>query len=152
MFLIILMVILLVTGGTIAWYGFEECESTPSIFGSIIFLVGLVLAVYGIFTGFINYPASEGIHQGVITAVDREGYIFNHYKIYVKSGGMIQDGNKVISDETEYCLYLDESELANQLKEYVGKTVKVYYGHPGGKIGIRSCGTYHITKVELVEE
>lgn len=149
---IILLVILFIIGGSAAAYGWEEDSGPSMILGAVILLVTLCLTIYGMFTGFVNYPPTEGVHQGVVTAVDREGYIFNHYKIYIKSGGLIQNDNKVISDETEYCLYLEETELAGQLREYVGKTVKVYYAHPGGRIGIRSCGTYHITKVELVEE
>ena len=120
------------TGGTIAIIGF--------LLSVIMFIVGQV-------HGFINYPAREGTHQGVITAVDREGVIFNHYKIYLKSSAYTSQG-----DETEYCAYLDETELVNQLKEYIGKQVKLNYSHKGGYIGIKDCGTYHIDSVELVEE
>ena len=143
--------IFLSIGFTMLWYGLDEFEDKIASIGGIILLIGIGFSIFGIFHGFVNYPASEGVHQGTITAVDREGYIFNHYKIYLKSNGRNTNDTSV-SDETEYCLYLNESELANIAKEYIGKTAKVYYSHPGGYIGMKSCGTYHIDKIELIEE
>lgn len=131
--------------------GIEDYQGKSALIGGIMLLIGIGFLIFGIFHGFVNYPASEGIHQGTITAVDREGYIFNHYKIYLKSNGRNTNDTSV-SDETEYCLYLNENELADVAKEYIGRTVKIYYSHPGGYIGIKNCGTYHIDKIELVEE
>lgn len=150
--ILFICLIFLIIGGAMFWYGLEEFEDKTTRIGGFLFIVGFCLGVFGAFHGFVNYPASEGVHQGTITAVDREGYIFNHYRIYLKSNGRNVNDDNSISDETEYCLYLNESELANIAKEYIGKTVKIYYSHPGGYIGIRSCGTYHIDKIELVEE
>lgn len=141
----------LFVGGIMLWYGLDEFEDKFISIGGLMFLIGVGFGIFGLFHGFINYPASEGVHQGTITAVDREGYLFNHYKIYLKSNGR-NPNDASVSDETEYCLYLNESELANIAKEYIGKTVKIYYSHSGGYIGMRSCGTYHIDKVELIEE
>jgi len=150
--ILFICLIFLIIGIVVFSIGFEDMAGEPMMLaGAIMTLIGFCFGVFGLFHGFINYPASEGIHQGTITAVDREGYIFNHYKIYLKSNGKNPDDTSV-SDETEYCLYLNESELANIAKEYIGKTVKIYYSHPGGYIGIQSCGTYHINKVELIEE
>ena len=143
--LLILGFILVIIGGII------ELDDYDSDGGAITFLIGTVLFIsmfiIGITHGFINYPATEGTHQGVITAIDREGIIFNHYKIYLKSSAYTSQG-----DETEYCAYLDETELVNQLKKYIGKQVRLNYSHKGGYIGIKDCGTYHIDSVELVEE
>lgn len=143
--LLILGFILVIIGGAI------ELDDYNSDGGVTIFLIGTVLLIsmfiIGIIHGFINHPATEGTHQGVITAIDREGIIFNHYKIYLKSNAYTSQG-----DETEYCAYLDETELVNQLKEYIGKQVRLNYSHKGGYIGIKDCGTYHIDSVELVEE
>lgn len=143
--LLILGFILVIIGGAI------ELDDYDSNGGAITFLIGAVLFIsmfiIGITHGFINRPATEGTHQGVITAIDREGIIFNHYKIYLKSSAYTSQG-----DETEYCAYLDEIELVNQLKEYIGKQVRLNYSHKGGYIGIKDCGTYHIDSVELVEE
>ncbi len=143
--LLILGFILVIIGGAI------ELDDYDSDGGAITLLIGTVLFISmfitGITHGFINHPATEGTHQGVITAIDREGIIFNHYKIYLKSSAYTSQG-----DETEYCAYLDETELVNQLKEYIGKQVRLNYSHKGGYIGIKDCGTYHIDSVELVEE
>ena len=142
---------LVIIGGAMFWYGVEEWESKFYSIGGFLFIVGLAFGVFGLFHGFVNYPASEGVHQGTITAVDREGYIFNHYKIYLKSNGR-NTNSDTVSDETVYCLYLNESELANTAKEYIGKTTKLYYSHSGGYIPYNSCGTYHIDRIELIEE
>lgn len=109
--------------------------------------LGCIMAVVGYFTGFINQPKTEGVHQGVITAVDLEGVYFRRYEVYLKSSGYTTQ-----SDETAYKLYEYETELANELKDYIGKEVKLHYGHDGGYIGWKSCGTYHIKSVELIEE
>lgn len=149
--ILFICLIFLFIGWIMLWYGLDEFEDKIASIGGIMLLIGVGFLIFGIFHGFVNYPASEGIHQGTITAVDREGYIFNHYKIYLKSNGRNSNDTSV-SDETEYCLYLNEGELANIAKEYFGKTVKIYYSHLGGYIGMKSCGTYHIDKIELVEE
>lgn len=117
------------------------------ILGFIAFVICLIIFVFGCFHGFIYYPKTEGMHQGVITAVDLEGKYFRRYEVYLKSSGYTEQ-----SDETKYLIYETEESLAKQLKEYVGKKVKLYYGHDGGYINWKSCGTYHIKNVELVEE
>ncbi len=135
---------------TIIGYVMLDADCNFETGGTIMitgFLLSVIMIIIGCVHGFINYPATEGTHQGVITAVDKEGVIFNRYRIYLKSSAYTTQG-----DETEYCVYLDETELINQLKEYVGKQVKLNYSHKGGYIGIKSCGTYHIDSVELIEE
>lgn len=149
--ILFICLIFLFIGWIMLWYGLDEFEDKIASIGGIMLLIGVGFLIFGIFHGFVNYPASEGIHQGTITAVDREGYIFNHYKIYLKSNER-NSNDASVSDETEYCLYLNEGELANIAKKYLGETVKIYYSHPGGYIGVKSCGTYHIDKIELVEE
>ena len=102
---------------------------------------------FGCFNGFSYQPKTEGTHQGVITAVDLEGKYFRRYEIYLKSSGYTNQ-----SDETKYLIYDYETELAEQLKAAIGKTVKLTYGHDGGYIPWNSCGTYHIKSFEIVEE
>ena len=126
------------------WYGSDSKWGWLSL---ICLMNAFGLFIHGIINGFVSYPKSEGTHQGVITAIDQEGLIFNHYKVYLKSSGYTNQ-----SDETEYCAYLDETELISGLKENIGKQVKLKYGHDGGYIGIKSCGTYHITGFDVVEE
>lgn len=109
--------------------------------------ISIGIGVFGCLHGFIYYPKTEGTHQGVITAVDLEGKYFRRYEVYLKSSGYTEQ-----SDETKYLIYETEENLANKLKECIGKKVKLYYGHDGGYINWRSCGTYHIKDVELVEE
>lgn len=128
----------------------SECTSKNGgyiIAGLISFAIAGCIFVYGRFNGFTYYPPTEGVHQGIITAVDLEGKHFRRYEVYLKSSGYTTQ-----SDETVYKIYDYEKELAEQLKEYMGKKVKLYYGHDGGYIGWKSCGTYHIKKVELLEE
>lgn len=142
--LLILGIILMFIGLIIAGEGYDEAGTFSVLIGTILFLVMLGV---GAFHGFVSYPATEGAHAGTLTAVDKEGIIFNHYRVYLKSSVYTEQG-----DETEYCVYLEETELVNKLKEYIGKQVKLHYSHKGGYIGVRSCGTYHIDSVELIEE
>ena len=123
------------------YYG--ECwQVVLSIICSIVFIV---ILIFGMFNGFIYYPKTEGSHVGVITAVDLEGKYFRRYEIYLKSSGYTEQ-----SDETKYLIYETEEDLAKQLQECIGKKVKLHYGHDGGYIGWRSCGTYHVKSVELL--
>ena len=119
--------------------------------GVVLLIVSIVLLIVGCFTGFINHPKTEGTHQGVITAVDLEGIWFRRYEVYLKSNGYTQNDNG-IAEETKYLIYENESELAETLKECIGKKVKLTYGHDGGYIAWNSCGTYHIKNVEILEE
>lgn len=122
-------------------------ETLWFVLGSIFILVAIVILIFGCFHGFINYPKTEGTHQGVITAVDLEGIYFRRYEVYLKSSGYTNQ-----SDETKYLIYDYETELAEELQNAIGKTVKIHYGHDGGYIGWNSCGTYHIKSIEIIEK
>lgn len=113
----------------------------------ISWLIAIIIFIFGCFHGFINYPPTEGTHQGVITAVDLEGNWFRRYEIYLKSSGYTEQ-----SDETVYLIYEYEEELAEELKDAIGKEVKLHYGHDGGYISWNSCGTYHIKDVEIIDK
>lgn len=122
-------------------------ETWQIVLGVICGIISVAILIFGMFHGFVYYPKTEGSHVGVITAVDLEGKYFRRYEIYLKSSGYTEQ-----SDETKYLIYETEEDLAKQLQECIGKKVKLHYGHDGGYIGWRSCGTYHIKNVELVEE
>ncbi len=115
--------------------------------GTILLTLALGVLIFGCFHGFINYPPTEGTHQGVITAVDLEGNWFRRYEVYLKSSGYTAQ-----SDETVYLVYENETELIEKLKNAIGKEVKLHYGHDGGYIAWNSCGTYHIKDVEIIGE
>ena len=127
-------------------YDFTQSDSF-GIIGLIFSIFCIIFMIFGMFNGFINHPATEGTHQGIITAVDLEGAYFRRYEIYLKSSGYTDQ-----SDETKYLIYEYEKDLAEQLKNAIGKKVKLHYGHDGGYIPWNSCGTYHIKSVEIVEE
>lgn len=126
-------------------------EFTPFIIGAVFFIIACIILIYGCFHGFINYPKTEGSHVGIITAIDLEGIYFRRYEIYLKSDGF-DITNEKISNETKYLVYENEKELVEELKQYIGKKVKITYGHDGGYISWNSCGTYHIKSIELLEE
>jgi len=146
--IIILLIVALASGFL---YSITESDS---LFGicAISVVVSIILGITGCFTGFINHPATEGMQQGIITAVDLEGIFFRRYEVYIKSGGYTTNSKGQMSDETKYLLYDYEKDLAEELKSAIGKEIKLYYGHDGGYIGWNNCGTYHIKKVELIEE
>lgn len=126
-------------------------EFTLFIIGTVFLIIACIICIYGCFHGFINYPPTEGAHVGTITAIDLEGIYFRKYEVYLKSDGF-ESANGSISNETKYLAYEYEKELAEELKQYIGKKVKITYGHDGGYIGWNSCGTYHIKSIELLEE
>ena len=133
----------------------DNCENTvPLWLGiTIVFIVlSIGLTINGCINGFINYPATEGTHIGIVTAIDLEGVYFRRWEVYLKSDGFSSDSDGKVSNETKYLLYENERELVEKLQQYQGKKVKLYYGFDGGKIRWNSCGTYHITNVELLEE
>ena len=144
--LLIALIVCLVLGFIFMFIAAGTCSDGLLAAGVVLLGIGFILMIIGCFTGFFNQPKTEGIQQGVITAVDLEGVYFRRYEIYLKSSGYTNQ-----SDETIYKLYEHETELAEQLINAIGKTVKIYYGHDGGYIGWNSCGTYHIKRVEVLE-
>lgn len=108
------------------------------IFGILtIVMIGIVVAsiVIGCLYGFIPHRPSERMHTGIISAVDREGYFGNKYKIYLKTSQYTTQ-----EDESVYKLYSYETELADEAKKLIGKTVVVKYSFEGGYISAWSAG------------
>lgn len=133
----------------VAFFGYDIFWKYHNFFETLMavsFILALIISVFGMFNGMINYPKTEGTHQGIITAVDLEGVFFRRYEVYLKSSGYTNQ-----SDETKYLIYEYEKELADELKSAIGKQVQLHYGHDGGYIGWKSCGTYHIKSFEFVE-
>lgn len=150
--MIIGLMILLGIISCVCWVMWCSCLEHDDVFGVLAILSGIctiVIFIFGCFHGFINYPKTEGTHQGIITAVDLEGKYFRRYEVYLKSNGHTEEN---ASDESKYLIYETEEGLAKQLKECIGKKVRLNYGHDGGYIPWNSCGTYHIKSVELIEE
>ena len=149
--MIIGLIIGLFIVGIVLFIASDSCYGTAGIilviFAIIFILASFGIFIFGCFHGFVNYPATEGTHQGVITAVDLEGVWFRRYEVYLKSSGFTGQ-----SDETKYLCYENETELVEQLKNAIGKTVKINYGHDGGYISWNSCGTYHIKSIEIIED
>lgn len=135
--IIVLIIVAFILGAILTC--FVEENITVGCIGVLLIITALGMTIFGCFHGFINHPATEGSHVGTITAVDLEGVYFRRYEVYLKSSGYTNQ-----SDETTYLIYDYEKELAEQLKEYLGKKVKLTYGHDGGYIDWKSCGTYHI--------
>lgn len=131
------------TIATASW----EHEGLFAGISTILLILALGVLIFGCLHGFINYPPTEGTHQGVITAVDLEGNWFRRYEVYLKSSRYTAQ-----SDETVYLVYENETELIEKLKNAIGKEVKLHYGHDGGYIAWNSCGTYHIKDVEIIGE
>lgn len=149
--MIIGLIIVLVIVGISLLIAMESTSTSTSeicvgLLGFVMLVVAFVVFIWGCMHGFINYPPTEGTHQGVLTAVDLEGVHFRRYEVYLKSGEYTGQ-----SDETKYLLYEYETELAEELKNAIGKMVKIHYGHDGGYIGWKSCGTYHIKSIEIIE-
>lgn len=140
-------IIMVLAWGVLFIIGGVLYNAKMTIASSVCFCTAIVCIILGGIFGFTSYPPTEGTHQGVITAVDLEGKYFRRYEVYLKSSGYTTQ-----SDETVYKIYDYETELAEELKDCIGKEVKLTYGHDGGYITWDSCGTYHIKSIELVEK
>lgn len=150
--MIIGIIMVLIIGGVILiMVGENSFNSGISFSGLIAIVLAFIVFIIGCVNGFVYHPATEGTHIGIVTAIDLEGVYFRRWEVYLKSDGFEYSDGKV-SNETKYLLYENETKIVEQLREYQGKKVKLYYGFEGGYIRWNSCGTYHITKVELLEE
>ena len=125
----------------------DDLEVLRGLLATLSFIIAVILFAVGVFHGFINHPKTEGTHQGEVMAVDLEGIHFRHYDIYLKTSAYTDQ-----DDEIKYCIYDYEEDLKNQLNDAIGKKVKLHFGHDGGYIGWKSCGSYHIKSVEVLED
>lgn len=117
--------------------------------GGVIFIV-IVLSIIGFFIaaffGNLCLDFAAGSHRITPTAVDTD--IWGNYKVYYKTSEYTQN-----SQEDYYYIKKEDTELAEQMKEYVseGKEVVVYYDEWVGFKGFTNPSEAPITKIEVIE-
>ena len=113
----------------------------------VVVILGIIFLVLGIiFLGPAIHLSSTGTgtHSGYITAVEREGWFFPNYRIYVKT-------DNSSSQEDVYCLHREKEEIALKAMELNKRRdlVTVYFKGVRG-IGYGLCRDIEITNIEVM--
>lgn len=136
--------------------GYIDGEIISGVIGVLIILAIIVIPIYAIFHGIIDYKESNDKDLARITAVTQEQSLFKtYYKIEVEyltntptQEGMIQ--NKNIEKDTFYCYYEDK-ELVQKLKDNMYKELWIISGYKGGYETWKDFGNKLIKDIELKE-
>lgn len=126
--------------------GYVDTELVGLIVKFIVFLLIIGFIVTAIF-GNLCLDYAAGSHRITPTAVDTD--MFGNYKVYYKTSQYTQN-----NQEDYYYIQKEDTELAEQMKEYVaeGKEVIVYYDQWVGFKGFTAPSTSPIIRIEEVKE
>ena len=126
--------------------GYVDLELIGGIIFIVIVLSIIVFFIAAIF-GNLCLDFAAGSHRITPTAVDTD--IWGNYKVYYKTSEYTQN-----SQEDYYYIKKEDTELAEQMKEYVseGKEVVVYYDEWVGFKGFTNPSEAPITKIEVIEK
>lgn len=126
--------------------GYVDTELIGLIVKFIVFLLIIGFIATAIF-GNLCLDYAAGSHRITPTAVDTD--MFGNYKVYYKTSQYTQN-----NQEDYYYIQKEDTELAEQMKEYVseGKEVIVYYDQWVGFKGFTAPSTSPIIKIEEVKE
>ena len=79
----------------------------------------ILVVVASLFMGGCSVKTGkDGYYTGYVTGVQREGYIWKNYRIFVKA-------ERESSNEDEFCIEQTNSTLANELKELMESETKM---------------------------
>lgn len=114
----------------------------------VLFVIAIVIFFGCVMFGNLCLDFAAGSHRITPTAVDVAD-MWGNYKVYYRTSQYTSN-----SQEDYYYIDKDNTELAEQMKEYVkqGKEVIVYYEKYVGFKGISHPSVSPITKIEIVEE
>lgn len=126
--------------------GYVDTELVGLIVKFIVFLLIIGFIATAIF-GNLCLDYAAGSHRITPTAVDTD--MFGNYKVYYKTSQYTQN-----NQEDYYYIQKEDTELAEQMKEYVaeGKEVIVYYDQWVGFKGFTAPSTSPIIRIEEVKE
>lgn len=126
--------------------GYIDTELVGLIVKFIVFLLIIGFIATAIF-GNLCLDYAAGSHRITPTAVDTD--MFGNYKVYYKTSQYTQN-----NQEDYYYIQKEDTELAEQMKEYVteGKEVIVYYDQWVGFKGFTAPSTSPIIRIEEVKE
>lgn len=126
--------------------GYVDTELIGLIVKFIAFLLIIGFIATAIF-GNLCLDYAAGSHRITPTAVDTD--MFGNYKVYYKTSQYTQN-----NQEDYYYIQKEDTELAEQMKEYVaeGKEVIVYYDQWVGFKGFTAPSTSPIVRIEEVKD
>lgn len=126
--------------------GYVDTELIGLIVKFIAFLLIIGFIATAIF-GNLCLDYAAGSHRITPTAVDTD--MFGNYKVYYKTSQYTQN-----NQEDYYYIQKEDTELAEQMKEYVaeGKEVIVYYDQWVGFKGSTAPSTSPIVRIEEVKD
>lgn len=126
--------------------GYVDTELVGLIVKFIVFLLIIGFIATAIF-GNLCLDYAAGSHRITPTAVDTD--MFGNYKVYYKTSQYTQN-----NQEDYYYIQKEDTELAEQMKEYVseGKEVIVYYDQWVGFKGFTAPSESPIIRIEEVED
>lgn len=126
--------------------GYVDTELVGLIVKFIVFLLIIGFIATAIF-GNLCLDYAAGSHRITPTAVDTD--MFGNYKVYYKTSQYTQN-----NQEDYYYIQKEDTELAEQMKEYVaeGKEVIVYYDQWVGFKGFTAPSTSPIVRIEEVKD
>jgi len=79
----------------------------------------VLVAVVSLFLGGCSLnTGKEGYYTGYVTGVQREGFIWKNYRVFVKA-------ERESSNEDKFCIEQTNSTLANELKELMESETKM---------------------------
>lgn len=136
--ILIILNIVIIIGGLVAiiWAvkdAYDLIGIVLSILGILIVEIGLLSLTF--FIPFVVIDKYSGSTIGTITSVDKN--FFGTIAVYVKTS------------ETEQEIYcIEDSELANEAQNLIGKKVKVSYGE---RVGFYSTGKCHEAPLDTIE-
>lgn len=109
------------------------------VFGGI----WLLFTIVAISPGFIRWSSiHRGSHNGYITAVEQEGYVWPNYRVYVKT-------DNSSSQENVYCMDRSKTELAEKLKKASHDREKITVIYDGVRgIGMDLCSGEQILDIK----
>lgn len=136
--------------------GYIDGDVVMGVISVLVILAIIILPIYGILHGFINYTESNDRDLARITAVTQEQDFFKtYYRVEVEyltntptQNGIVQNYN--IEKDTFYCYYEDK-ELVEKLKNNMYVELWIITGHKGGYENFNSFGTKLIKDIELKE-
>lgn len=126
--------------------GYVDTELIGLIVKIIAFLLIIGFITTAIF-GNLCLDYAAGSHRITPTAVNTD--MFGNYKVYYKTSQYTQN-----NQEDYYYIQKEDTELAEQMKEYVseGKEVIVYYDQWVGFKGFTAPSTSPIVRIEEVKD
>lgn len=130
-----LFLIVTIGGLVISVICFKDCDGETGFF----MLVLTAIAGFLLGSAFVVIDKGSGSTIGEITSVDKN--YFGTTALYVKTSETSQE---------EYCI--EDSEVATQATELIGKKVKISYDKRVGIYSTGACSQAPVEKIEVIEE